>query len=148
MSTQPPAPEYIEPADLARLLKDPCLRLGKDLVIIDVRGDDFEHGNIAGCVNIPAQQFLDRPMAYVERFEGVPKVIFHCALSQVRGPKCATRYYSALMQGLQDMANKHEILPQQVLILRGGFDAFQRANRNDPKLLENFNQVFWDNPEF
>ncbi|KAJ3279699.1 hypothetical protein HK104_001230 [Borealophlyctis nickersoniae] len=139
-------PTYIEPHELAPLLRDKSMVPRKDYVIIDVRGDDFANGNIPTAINIPSELFLDRPAAYVERFRDVPKIIFHCALSQVRGPKCATRYYAAFMEGLQETEQKEGLATQQVYILRGGFDGWQRMYRKEADLVEKFNEAYWDDP--
>lgn len=54
--------------------------------MIDVRDDDFAGGNIVGAVNHPSSKFMLTVHDLVERTrkEGYKKVVFHCALSQVR----------------------------------------------------------------
>ena len=54
--------------------------------IVDVRDDDFEGGHIKGAINVPYHQFSDRVTTLVDELEGKDAVIFHCALSQQRGP--------------------------------------------------------------
>ena len=56
----------------------------EDYIIIDVRDDDFEGGNIINCVNEPSSTFEDNVQRLVESTKNVPTVIFHCALSQQR----------------------------------------------------------------
>jgi rhodanese-related sulfurtransferase len=62
---------------------------GVDFLIIDVRDSDFETGNIPNCKNIPSDIFLKTPLNFDLKAENL---VFHCALSQVRGPKCAQTY--------------------------------------------------------
>lgn len=62
---------------------------GVDFLIVDVRDADFETGNIPQCINIPADLFLKDPK---KQNLTASKLVFHCALSQVRGPKCAQAY--------------------------------------------------------
>ncbi|RKO90525.1 Rhodanese-like domain-containing protein [Blyttiomyces helicus] len=130
-------PKYMEPTELAGMLKNSALKIGKDFVIVDVRDLDFEGGgNIPGCLNAPSHLFLAQPEVFVQKFAGVKQVIFHCALSQVRGPKCAQRFHSTLTAtgGSTD---------QQVYILRGGFGAWQALYKNEPSLVEQYNAGMW-----
>jgi hypothetical protein len=60
------------------------------------------------------------------------KVTF--SLSQVRGPKCANRYYSIKLPS------------QQVKILRGGFQGFAELYSDNFELVENYDQSYWDDP--
>jgi rhodanese-related sulfurtransferase len=61
----------------------------KDYIIVDVRDDDFRGGNIVGAHNEPSETFLAGVDKLVEDTKGVKTVIFHCMLSQQRGPKAA-----------------------------------------------------------
>ncbi|KAG8950303.1 hypothetical protein FRC03_012912 [Tulasnella sp. 419] len=74
----------------------------------------------------------------IEKTKCVKKVIFHCALSQVRGPKSARMYAEARQEKLKD-----EAPDQEVLVLRGGFTEFQAAYRDDPKLVEKWEKEVW-----
>ena len=67
MSSEPPSPavpslplpdpDKIDPEDIAEWLRNG----GKNLVIIDVRDDDFvEGGHIKGCTNIPSGIFMEK----------------------------------------------------------------------------------------
>lgn len=65
-------------------------------------------------------------------FAGVKLVVFHCALSQVRGPKSAMR---ALTRGwAQD---------GQIAVLEGGFVQWQSALGDDPRCVVNLDKQFW-----
>jgi hypothetical protein len=78
-------------------------------------------------------------------------LIFHCALSQVRGPKCAQRYCSLRDQQerVQEQSFGSPSPPppqQQVLVLRGGFEEWQRRFKQDPALVEHYDAEYWLNP--
>lgn len=53
------------------------------------------------------------------------QVIFHCHLSQQRGPKAAGQYAQARQAALESGKLKVEEGKQEVLVLRGGFSEFQ-----------------------
>lgn len=56
----------------------------KDFLVVDVRDDDYEGGNIKGCLNSPSRKFLLEVDGLIKETKEVPLIIFHCALSQVR----------------------------------------------------------------
>lgn len=56
----------------------------KDFVVVDVRDDDYEGGNIKGSMNYPSKEFLTNVDGLVKETKEVPLVIFHCSLSKVR----------------------------------------------------------------
>ncbi|KAI8091329.1 Rhodanese-like domain-containing protein [Gilbertella persicaria] len=79
------SPVYAEPEELADLVLDKSKQVGKDYVIIDVRGDDYRGGHIPGAINVPANTMYDKANDLIRDYGHVPKIYFHCALSQVRG---------------------------------------------------------------
>jgi len=102
----------------------------KDYVVIDVRDDDYAGGNIVGSINMPSENFLNGVDQLVKETKDVPLVVFHCALSQVRGPKAA-RIYKESRQNL--LLETDSASPTKVLVLRDGFTAFQakfKVNRS------------------
>ncbi|KAI0251970.1 Rhodanese-like domain-containing protein [Lactifluus subvellereus] len=129
--------KYISGDDLSAIIKSDK-RPRKDYLIVDVRDDDYIGGNITNCHNVPSVTFLDNLDDLVRDAKEIPQVIFHCALSQSRGPKAA-RIYNDRRKQLQDDKD----IPQQVLILRGGFTEFQAKFKDDPQLVENWNKHIW-----
>ncbi|KDQ62624.1 hypothetical protein JAAARDRAFT_54549 [Jaapia argillacea MUCL 33604] len=129
---------YITPDDLTAIIKSDKVP-NKDYVVIDVRDDDWHGGNIKGSHNFPSQTFLAKVDELVEKTKNVKTVIFHCLLSQMRGPKAA-RIYSEVrdMMQAEGADNDHE-----VLVLQGGFEVFQAKFKDDPELVENFNKEVW-----
>jgi rhodanese-related sulfurtransferase len=70
--------------ELAELMKSDKV-VNNDYLVVDVRGDDFEGGNIKNCLNQPSgDSFKSNINTLVDRTKDVPLVIFHCALSQQR----------------------------------------------------------------
>merc|ERR1719464_884284 len=98
--------KYIKPVDLLKRLKD------KTVLVIDVRGDDYEGGHIPGCRNIPCGQFKPKVDALVKEMIKTKKlVVFHCMYSMTRGPLCARLFASKV--------GKDEDL--EIRILENGF---------------------------
>ena len=65
------------------------------MLVVDVRDYDYTGGHIKGAVNITADEFsqdedVDALVQKV-RAGGHERVVFHCMLSQQRGPFCAKR---------------------------------------------------------
>ncbi|KAI0373673.1 Rhodanese-like protein [Pilatotrama ljubarskyi] len=135
--------KYISPDELAAIIKSDKIP-GKDYCVIDVRDDDWVGGNIKGAHNAPSSQFYVHVHDLVQKTKSVPTVVFHCALSQVRGPKAARIYAEARDQ----LEGDGEDIPHQVLILRGGFSDFQAKFKDDPELVENWSKEVWGNPEW
>ena len=62
------------------------------VAVVDVRGDDYVGGHINSSINVPSSS-LDHRMPEIIRTLGDKEmVVFHCALSQQRGPGAALRY--------------------------------------------------------
>ena len=78
-------------------------------------------------------------MDYIRQYSlNMPdKIIFHCALSQIRGPKCAQRFVT-LRNDSAEMKKE-----QEVLVLRGGFVEWQEKYKKDPMLVENYDEAYW-----
>jgi len=130
--------KYISPDELAALIKSDKVPM-KDYCVVDVRDDDWYGGNIKGSHNSPSHGFLAKVDELVAQTKEVPTVIFHCALSQVRGPKAA-RIYAETRDLLQAQG---EDKSHEVFVLQGGFHDFQAKYRHDPELVENWKKEVW-----
>ncbi|KAF8606880.1 Rhodanese-like protein [Ceratobasidium sp. AG-I] len=129
---------YISPTELAELMKSGKQPM-KDYVVVDVRDDDFLGGNILGCVRAPSSNYHTTVDGLVAKTKDVPKMIFHCMLSQQRGPKAARVYAETAKNKLQP----GETFNQEIYVLRGGFSDFQQQFRDDPELVEKFRKEVW-----
>lgn len=79
--------------------------------VVDVRDEDFDSmgGHIPGACHIASDDFEDYDAVdlFVQRvLEARPaRVIFHCTMSQVRGPTCAGRFSERLKAALEPDAD-------------------------------------------
>ena len=62
------------------------------LAVIDVRDDDHVGGHITSSTHVPSSSLDHRIPEIVRTMAGKEIVVFHCALSQQRGPAAALRY--------------------------------------------------------
>lgn len=103
------------------------------VVVIDVRGDDFIGGHIFGCQHVPVHEHEYRMPELVRTLKDADTVVFHCALSQQRGPSSALRYLrtregmveNGRVEGRKD--GKALAEGQKVYVLEGGFLKWQEA---------------------
>jgi rhodanese-related sulfurtransferase len=132
--------KYISADELSAIIKSNKLPR-KDYLVVDVRDADFIGGHIPNCLNSPSATFADKLDDLVKDTKDVPQVIFHCALSQLRGPKAARQYKIRRDELLGDIDT-----PQEVLILRGGFTEFQERFKDDTQLVEDWSKDVWEAP--
>lgn len=62
------------------------------VAVIDVRDDDHVGGHINSSIHIPSSSLDHRIPEIVRTMAGKEIVVFHCALSQQRGPAATLRY--------------------------------------------------------
>ncbi|EJC97820.1 Rhodanese-like protein [Fomitiporia mediterranea MF3/22] len=135
---------YMRGDELVELIKSDA-KPHSDYVVIDVRDDDRFGGHIVNSVHSPSYTFQEQVQDLVEKTKDIPKVVFHCALSQARGPKAA-RIYSELRSELQEKEGKDKDF--DVYVLRGGFTEFQLRHRHDTTLIESWDNEVWNNQYF
>lgn len=121
--------------ELAKLLQTPS----DAIAIIDVRDEDCIGGHIKGSVNVPSRSLDHKWPELLRTLKDKEKVVFHCSLSQMRGPKAAKRYLfererlEELSGHGNDAGGKDEgsasdscgERKQQVYLLEGGFVKWQ-----------------------
>lgn len=145
MSFQP-LYKYIDRDTLAEQVRkhasDPSQR---QLAIVDVRDDDFEGGNILSAKNYPSSSFADGVQDLVKGpLKDYKQVVFHCHLSQARGPKAAGQYAQARQAAVENGGLRAEEKDaQEVLVLRGGFSEFQDKYKKDPAVVEKYDAEAW-----
>lgn len=125
-------PQYIHPSALAELLRDPESS-AKLPVIIDVRDTDYAGGHIRSAVNITEDNFMDDDDvdALVNMYKDKDAIVFHCMMSQVRGPSCAKRFKARMEVILEEATHK-----PRVLILHGGYERFREIYKDEVDLIE------------
>lgn len=103
--------------------------------------DDFIGGSIAPALHYPSGQFessLPKLLAD-ETIRSKDQVVFHCMLSQQRGPSCAKMYAYAKRAAHQQQKGEGET-EQKVLVLRDGWKGFSSKFKADPSLVKDYNQ--------
>lgn len=130
--------KYIGPSELANVIlgdKKPW----KDYLIVDVRDQDWVGGNIKGSYHVPSESFLNGVDKLIKDTKDIPTVVFHCQLSQQRGPKAA-RIYEETRNIIHKPSDGQYF---EALVLRGGFLHFGEKYKDDPRLVENWKNVIW-----
>ncbi|MCJ1225525.1 hypothetical protein MMC12_002174 [Toensbergia leucococca] len=75
------------------------------IAIVDVRDEDYVGGHISTSFHVPSSSLDYRIPEIVRTFASKEIVVFHCALSQQRGPSAALRY----LREREKKVKKHEI---------------------------------------
>ncbi|ORC87357.1 As/Sb Reductase [Trypanosoma theileri] len=118
---------YMEPAELVALLDSNNNNSDNNntnnnvekVAVVDCRDEDRRAGHICRSLHFPAAALsTPRLVALAERLQrdGVAVAVFHCALSQVRGPRAAGRFAATL----RDLG----LSGPRVCVLRGGWEVF------------------------
>lgn len=95
----------------------------KKLAIIDVRDADHIGGHILSSRHHPSTTLPTYLPTLVRtlQHDNVDVVVFHCALSQVRGPSAARAYVRERERLLKEAGGRG----QEVFVLKGGFVGWQ-----------------------
>ncbi|CAM0871078.1 unnamed protein product [Alopecurus aequalis] len=109
---------YVTGADLVSMVSDPRV------AIIDVRDEERTcDGHIAGSHHYASDSFAERLPEIAEATKGKETLVFHCALSQVRGPTCARMFADYLSEAKEDSAVK------SVTVLERGFNGWELSGK-------------------
>ncbi|KAJ5143715.1 uncharacterized protein N7515_002502 [Penicillium bovifimosum] len=111
-----------------------------NLAIIDVRDSDHIGGHIRSSTWVPTSTLDVRMPELIRTLQDKKMVVFHCALSQQRGPSAALRY----TRQRESTLGVEESQKQQVFVLEGGFVEWQQKYGNDPKLTEAYVADIWE----
>lgn len=95
------------------------------LAVIDVRDSDYIGGHILNCINLPVSSHDYRMPELVRTLRDKDTVVFHCALSQQRGPSSALRYLRERERLVGDEGV--DANGQRVYVLEGGFVKWQEV---------------------
>ncbi|KAF8416160.1 Rhodanese-like domain-containing protein [Tirmania nivea] len=142
------------------------------VVVIDVRDSDHVGGHIKSSWHVPSSTLDYTTPGLVRQLRNAPKVVFHCALSQQRGPSAALKYLrerermfpsstenatgkkeldddTRELKGAKTKEGEPEKMqedPQQeVYVLDGGFVKWQEKYGRDERLTENYDADLWAN---
>lgn len=113
-------------------------------VVVDVRESDYVGGHIRGCYHYPAADFHSTMDELQDRLmeNGVEDVVFHCALSQARGPKSALRFLRAT-NDIYEPKKKEALAGINVWVLQGGFTKWQEEYGDDLDVTEAYDKDIW-----
>jgi Cdc25 family phosphatase len=137
--------------------------LPANLAIIDVRDNDHIGGHINGSTWVPSSTLDYRIPELVRTLADKEMVVFHCALSQQRGPSAALRYLreKSRLEGKSEEevvqkgeGEKEEVengeekkgdkKEQKVLVLDGGFVKWQEKYGADKRLTKAWKKDVWE----
>ncbi|KAI1740895.1 Rhodanese-like protein [Xylaria scruposa] len=114
------------------------------IAIVDVRDDDYIGGHIRTSLHFPSRS-LDATMpTLLRKLADKETVVFHCALSQQRGPSAALSYLRAKEAdaGGKEGASKEK--KQKVYVLDRGFTGWQEVYGTDERLTEGYRKELWE----
>lgn len=145
--------KYIEGSTLKTWILQGHTNLGSKFQVIDVRDADYVGGHIINCKHIESRKFKDGNSLLTLslllnnlREKNQQVVVFHCMLSQQRGPSSAMRFMRYLNEKLElsnDEAEVKFIENMKIFILRGGFGKWQESYGDDPNLTEGYEKEIW-----
>lgn len=135
--------KFINPSTLRSWFRGGSPTGAGKFAVVDVRDSDFIGGHIKGCYHYPAGNFhYTLPELYKRLIENeINDVVFHCALSQVRGPSSTLKFLRSISELSE---SDQEILGvKNIWVLRGGFTKWQEEFGDDPLLTEGYNAELW-----
>ncbi|SPN98493.1 related to Putative protein-tyrosin-phosphatase [Cephalotrichum gorgonifer] len=119
----------------------------KSYAIIDVRDHDHLGGHIKTSTHVPSATLEAFLPTLLRTLAPKRTVIFHCALSQQRGPSAALRYLREREKKAGGPAAETAEIPaeqQAVYVLDLGFVGWAREYGSDERLTENFRKELWE----
>jgi rhodanese-related sulfurtransferase len=151
--------ERVSAATLSKLiLAQAATASDPTIAIVDVRDDDYIGGHIKGAQNVPSRSLDAMLPTLVRKLQDKETVVFHCALSQQRGPSAALRYIrererllpsdgaaaegSGEKDGTAESASTKST-KQKVVVLDQGFVGWQEEYGTDERLTEGYRKELW-----
>ncbi|RFU31112.1 hypothetical protein B7463_g5220, partial [Scytalidium lignicola] len=139
------------------------------IAVIDVRDADHIGGHINTSTHVPSSTLPHTIPSLVHKLSDKEIVVFHCALSQQRGPSAALAYLRTrerllgpgagvvevekkLNEGIKEgglvevgeVKNKEDReVRQKVYVLEGGFVGWQELYGEDERLTEGYSRELW-----
>ncbi|KAG9441818.1 hypothetical protein H6P81_017672 [Aristolochia fimbriata] len=94
------------------------------VAIVDVRDDERSYdAHIAGSLHYASETFSEKIPGLVRDVQGKDTLVFHCALSQVRGPSCARLLADYLSEVKENTGIK------KIVVLERGFNGWEASGR-------------------
>nr|AFK34522.1 unknown [Lotus japonicus] len=94
------------------------------IAVVDVRDDERSYdGHISGSLHYASDTFSQDIPKLLHEVKGKETLVFHCALSQVRGPSCARRLANYLEESKEDVGIKN------IMVLECGFNGWEASGR-------------------
>ncbi|CAH2355229.1 CDC25-like phosphatase Ych1p [[Candida] railenensis] len=111
--------------------------------VVDVRDSDYVGGHIKGCFHYTAGNFhYTLPELYKKLIDNdINDVVFHCALSQVRGPSSTLKFLRSINELSESDQRVMEM--KRVWVLKGGFTQWQEEYGNDAEVTEDYDEEIW-----
>jgi len=133
----------ITPTDLAALLLDPAC--AAKVVVVDVRDSDHLGGHIKGSIWVPTAELDARIPELMRMHQDKDTIVFHCMLSQQRGPVSAIKFARAL-EAAANKGQAQQTTAQRpaVCVLEGGFGMWQARYGSDERLTDAYVKDLWD----
>ncbi|XP_072986785.1 arsenate reductase 2.2 [Typha latifolia] len=108
---------YVTPSQLISITRNP------KIAIVDVRDEERSYdAHIAGSHHYPSDTFSEKLPALIQAVKGKDTLVFHCALSKVRGPSCALLLLDYLSETKEDGI-------KNVMVLERGFNGWRDSGR-------------------
>ncbi|EON68207.1 hypothetical protein W97_07465 [Coniosporium apollinis CBS 100218] len=124
--------------ELAQRLRTPS---PSSIAIIDVRDSDHVGGHIRSSMHVPSSSLDFKIPELIRTLEDKETVVFHCALSQQRGPSAALRY---IRERDRILRVERKSWGQKVVVLDGGFVKWQEKYGEDKNLTEAYQKDLWE----
>ncbi|KZZ99624.1 Rhodanese-like protein [Moelleriella libera RCEF 2490] len=134
----------ISPEELAKKILEEEGSPDPSFLVIDVRDVDHIGGHIKGHYHAPMAKFDDLLPHLVHMCRDKKTLIFHCLMSQQRGPTAA-REYIFIREKMLCILMKEGRPDQEVLVLDGGFYAWMQHYAEDERLTSSFVSSLWRN---
>lgn len=130
---------FISPSKLRSWFSEP-----RKFAIVDVRDSDYIGGHIKGCYHYPSGNFQEKLPELRQRLldSGIEDVVFHCALSQVRGPKLTLRFLRSVAELEESQRKPFDLM--NVWVLQGGFTSWQALYGGDESVTEDYKKDLWE----
>ncbi|KAI9662807.1 MAG: hypothetical protein M1821_007853 [Bathelium mastoideum] len=143
---------------LSAMVLDQAASQSQAFAIVDVRDSDHIGGHIHGSMHIPSTTLDYRMPELVRQLKDKDSIIFHCSLSQQRGPSAALRYArerqrllgaDAKIVGAEADGESAEVgetagAYQKIYVLDGGFVQWQEIYGQDRKLTDEYQKDIWE----